>query len=137
MKNERATVQFQCDSCISHNELWAVRLMNIHRAQIETRPCILAQVPPERLRANRVVVKLQPDDDDDLPNLPPGSQAIAPLEKDRLLYKEFDTLDGALAWARHVNDGGRVALLIEGDDGTHIGKQEIAGALHHGEAPPR
>src|SRR4029077_20714791 len=68
---------------------------------------------------------------------PRGSQAIAPLEKDRLLYKEFDTLDGALAWARHVNDGGRVALLIEGDDGTHLGKQEIAGALHHPEAPPR
>jgi hypothetical protein len=68
---------------------------------------------------------------------PRGSQAIAPLEKDRLLYKEFATLDGALAWARHVNDGGRVALLIEGDDGTHLGKQEIAGALHHREAPPR
>ena len=68
---------------------------------------------------------------------PRGSQAIAPLEKDRLLYKEFDTLDGPLAWARHVNDGGRVALLIEGDDGTHLGKQEIAGALHHREAPPR
>src|SRR4029077_17727805 len=67
---------------------------------------------------------------------PRGSQAIAPLEKDRLLYKEFDTLDGALGWARHVNDGGRVALLIEGDDGTHLGKQEIAGALHHREAPP-
>ena len=30
-----------------------------------------------------------------------------------------------------------VALLIEGDDGTHLGKQEIAGALHHREAPPR
>ena len=54
---------------------------------------------------------------------PRGSQAIAPLEKDRLLYKEFDTLDGALGWARHVNDGGRVALLIEGDDGTHLGKE--------------
>jgi hypothetical protein len=68
---------------------------------------------------------------------PRGSETIAPLEKDRLLYKEFDTLDAALAWARHVNDGGRVALLIEGDDGTHLGKREIAGALHHGEAPPR
>jgi hypothetical protein len=68
---------------------------------------------------------------------PRGSQAIAPLEKDRLLYKEFDTLDGALSWARHVNDGGRVTLLIERDDGTHLGKQEIAGALHHREAPPR
>lgn len=68
---------------------------------------------------------------------PRGSESIAPLEKDRLLYKEFDTLDAALAWSRHVNDGGRVALLIEGDDGTHLGKQEIAGALHHREAPPR
>ena len=68
---------------------------------------------------------------------PRGSETIAPLEKDRLLYKEFDTLDAALAWARHVNDGGRVALLIEGDDGTHLGKREIARALHHREAPPR
>jgi hypothetical protein len=68
---------------------------------------------------------------------PPGSENISPLEKDRLLYKEFSTLDDALAWARHVNAGGRVALLIEGDDGTHLGKREIAGALHHGEAPPR
>ena len=61
---------------------------------------------------------------------PRGSQAIAPLDKDRLLYKEFDTLDAALAWARHVNNGGRVTLLIEGDDGTCLGKQDIAGALH-------
>jgi hypothetical protein len=68
---------------------------------------------------------------------PRGSEAISPLEKDRLLYKEFDTLDSALAWARHVNEAGRVALLIEGDDGTRLGRQEIAGALHHAEAPPR
>jgi len=69
---------------------------------------------------------------------PRGSDAISPLEKDRLLYKEFDTLDGALAWARHVNaDANRVALLIEGDDGTHLGKREIAGALHHSESMPR
>jgi hypothetical protein len=67
---------------------------------------------------------------------PRGSEAVAPLDKDRLLYKEFDTLDAALAWARHVADGGRVALLIEGDDGTHLGRHEIAGALHR-EAPPR
>jgi hypothetical protein len=43
---------------------------------------------------------------------PRGSVDIVPLEKDRLLYKEFDTLDGALAWARHANAGGRVTLLI-------------------------
>jgi hypothetical protein len=56
------------------------------------------------------------------------------LEKERLLYKEFDTLDGALSWARHVNDGGRTALSIEGDDGTIMSKQDIAAALHHPEA---
>jgi hypothetical protein len=62
---------------------------------------------------------------------PQGSEAISPLEKDRLLYKEFDRLDDAMAWARHINAGGRVALLIEGDDGTHLGRREIAAALHH------
>ena len=66
---------------------------------------------------------------------PRGSQALR--WKRIVAVKEFETLDGALAWARHVNDGGRVALLIEGDDGTHLGKHEIAGALHHREAPPR
>jgi hypothetical protein len=65
---------------------------------------------------------------------PRGSETISALEKDRLLYKEFETLDGALAWARHANESGHVALLIEGDDGTHLGKREIAGALHHAEA---
>jgi hypothetical protein len=68
---------------------------------------------------------------------PRGSETISPLDKDRLLYKEFDNLDSALVWARHVNAGGRVALLIEGDDGTRLSKQEIASALHHVEAPPR
>ncbi len=65
---------------------------------------------------------------------PRGSGAISPLEKERMLYKEFDSLDGAFAWARHVNDGGRVALLIEGDDGTHLSMKEIAAALAHPEA---
>ena len=56
---------------------------------------------------------------------PRGCETIAPLDKDRLLYKEFDTLDSALAWARHVNAGGRVALLIAperllGKDGADI-----------------
>jgi hypothetical protein len=68
---------------------------------------------------------------------PPGSEAVSGLQKDRLLYKELDTLDQALAWARHTNNSGRVALLIEGDDGTQLGKREIAGALHHSEAFPR
>ena len=37
-----------------------------------------------------------------------------------MLFKEFTALDDALAWARHVEQGGRVPLLIEGDDGTRM-----------------
>ena len=64
---------------------------------------------------------------------PKGSSAGMAFDKERMLYKEFDTLDAALGWARHVNGGGRVALLIEGDDGTHLDKLEIAAALNHPE----
>jgi hypothetical protein len=64
---------------------------------------------------------------------PPGSENVPPLEKARWLYKEFGSLDEAFGWARHVNNGGRVALLIEGDDGTTLGKSEIASALRHPE----
>ncbi|MGA3307188.1 MAG: hypothetical protein ABSD08_01060 [Xanthobacteraceae bacterium] len=60
---------------------------------------------------------------------PRGSQSISPLEKDRHLYKEFSVLDEAMSWARHINDSGRVALLIEGDDGTRLTKQQIVTAL--------
>ena len=60
---------------------------------------------------------------------PRGSQSISPLEKDRHLYKEFRLLDEAMSWARHINDSGRVALLIEGDDGTRLTKQQIVTAL--------
>jgi len=65
---------------------------------------------------------------------PRGSESISPLEKDRHLFKEFGLLDEAMSWARHVNDGGRVTLLIEGDDGTRLTKQQIAAALQHPEA---
>ena len=65
---------------------------------------------------------------------PRGSQSIAPAEKDRQLYKEFSVLDEAMGWARHLNDSGRVALLIEGDDGTRLTKQQIAAALKHSES---
>jgi hypothetical protein len=64
---------------------------------------------------------------------PPGSGVVSPLEKERLLFKEFDSLDGALAWARHLQENGRVALSIDGDDGTSLSKQEIAAALRHSE----
>ena len=60
---------------------------------------------------------------------PRGSQAISPLEKDRHLFKEFGILDEAMSWARHINNGGRVALLIEGDDGTRLTKRQIVTAL--------
>lgn len=64
---------------------------------------------------------------------PSGSESISPLEKEKLLFKEFGALDEAFAWAEHVGTTGRVALLIEGDDGTHLTKHEIAGALRHRE----
>jgi hypothetical protein len=67
---------------------------------------------------------------------PPGSDTVPPLEKERWLYKEYGSLDEALGWARHVNKGGRVALLIEGDDGTSMDKREIAAALRHPEEVP-
>ena len=60
---------------------------------------------------------------------PRGSETIAPSEKDRHLFKEFSLLDEAMSWARHLNSGGRVALLIEGDDGTRLTKQQIVTAL--------
>jgi hypothetical protein len=65
---------------------------------------------------------------------PRGSESIAPLEKDRHLYKEFNLLDEAMGWARHINNGGRVALLIEGDDGTRLTKQQITSALKHSDS---
>lgn len=62
---------------------------------------------------------------------PSGTESVSPLEKDKLLFKEFSALDDAFAWAQHVGTTGRVALLIEGDDGTHLTKHEIASALRH------
>jgi len=60
---------------------------------------------------------------------PRGSHSISPLEKDRQLFKEFGVLDEAMSWARHMNSSGRIALLIEGDDGTRLTKQQIVTAL--------
>jgi hypothetical protein len=37
--------------------------------------------------------------------------------------------------ARHINNSGRVTLLIDGDDGTSLTKREIAAALHHPDRP--
>ena len=38
-----------------------------------------------------------------------------------------------MSWSRHINAGGRVALLIEGDDGTRLTKQQIVNALKNPE----
>ena len=65
---------------------------------------------------------------------PPGTETMSPLEKDHFLFKEFASLDDALGWARHVNGSGRVTLAIDGDDGTSMGKREIAAALQHSES---
>jgi hypothetical protein len=63
---------------------------------------------------------------------PQGSPDISPLAKPQTLFKQFGALDEALAWARHVEQTGRVPLLIEGDDGTHMDRREITGALRIG-----
>jgi hypothetical protein len=59
----------------------------------------------------------------------PGSENISPLEKDQHLYKEFGNFDDALSFAQGVKRRGAVPLLIEGDDGTHLDKREIADVL--------
>jgi len=64
---------------------------------------------------------------------PHGAAVPKALERDRMLFKEFASLDDAMSWARHVNESGLSALLIEGDDGTHLAKQEILAALNHSE----
>ena len=63
---------------------------------------------------------------------PKGSAEVDPLKKDQLLFKEFDGLDDALAWSRHLERRGGVPLLLEGDDGTRMNKREIAEALGAG-----
>ena len=63
---------------------------------------------------------------------PKGSQDVSPLSKDRLLFKEFTSVDDALSWARHLEREGRVPLLIEGDDGTRMDRRAIVNALRVG-----
>jgi hypothetical protein len=61
----------------------------------------------------------------------PGSDPISPLEKGRHLFKEFAGLDEAINFAHHLKGSGRVALLIEGDDGTRLDRKALAQTLHH------
>ncbi|HEX3163162.1 MAG TPA: hypothetical protein VHQ92_11345 [Pseudolabrys sp.] len=64
---------------------------------------------------------------------PKGSAEISPIEKSQLLFKEFNALDEALSWARHVERTGRIPLLIEGDDGTCMNRRAIVEALRVGQ----
>jgi hypothetical protein len=61
---------------------------------------------------------------------PQGSESIKPIDESRLPFKEFNTLEEALVWTRRVVDAGHVAHLIEGNDGTRLGKDAIAAAMH-------
>jgi hypothetical protein len=63
---------------------------------------------------------------------PKGSTDVSPFEKSQLLFKEFAALDDALSWARHLEAGGRVPVLIEGDDGTRMDRRAIVDALRVG-----
>jgi hypothetical protein len=60
---------------------------------------------------------------------PAGTDAVSPIHKDRMLFKEFPTFDEALSWASHVKDTGRVAVLLEDETGRTFNKREIAAAL--------
>jgi hypothetical protein len=60
---------------------------------------------------------------------PSGAPDPSPIEKQRMLYKEFMSLDEALWWASHLQKQGRVALSIDGDDGTHLDRRAIGAAI--------
>jgi hypothetical protein len=60
---------------------------------------------------------------------PAGTDAVSPIHKDRMLFKEFPSFDEALSWASHIRQTGRVAVLIEDETGMTLNKREIAAAL--------
>jgi hypothetical protein len=60
---------------------------------------------------------------------PVGTDAVSPIHKNRMLFKQFPNFDEALSWASHIKQTGRVAVLIEDENGRTLGKREIAAAL--------
>jgi hypothetical protein len=69
---------------------------------------------------------------------PRGAEPIRAIDKDKMLFKSFNSLDEALGFAHHLDRAGQVALLIEGDDGDSFDRKEIAALLQHGDfARPR
>jgi hypothetical protein len=63
---------------------------------------------------------------------PKGTADMSSFTKEKALYKEFDSIDEAYWWSRHLDRHGRVALLIEGDDGTCLNRHEIREAVSVG-----
>ena len=63
---------------------------------------------------------------------PKGSTEISPLDKEKMPFKEVAGIDDALSWARHMEQTGRIPLLIEGDDGTRMDRRAIVDALRVG-----
>lgn len=59
---------------------------------------------------------------------PAGVEDLKPSEGGAL-YKEFRLLDDALQFAGNLRRKDRVALLLEGDDGTRMNRREIAAAV--------
>jgi hypothetical protein len=60
---------------------------------------------------------------------PPGIKMLSPEEKARCLYEKFGFIDEALDFAAEVTRRGRVAVLIEGDNGIELNFSEIAEAM--------
>jgi hypothetical protein len=56
---------------------------------------------------------------------------VSPIEKDRHQVKAFPDLDEALLWSGEVMSRGTSVTAIEGDDGTHLDKNEIAAYARH------
>jgi hypothetical protein len=61
---------------------------------------------------------------------PPDSALMRSVEKNRALYEEFGLLGEALDWARHLDERGRVPLLIQDERGVRLTRPEIEAAIH-------
>jgi hypothetical protein len=61
---------------------------------------------------------------------PPGIKKLSSEERARSLYEEFGFIDEALDFAAAVTRKGRVAVLIEGDNGIELNFSDIADAMH-------
>jgi hypothetical protein len=64
---------------------------------------------------------------------PPGIKKLSSEEKARCLYEEFGFIDEALDFAAQVTRQGRVAVLIEGDNGIELNFSEIAEVMGGGD----